>query len=84
MLKTPSDALIKIFKRELLRKLRLADNADKIIHHPLKSMPDDLKGLCRMRVGDYRIIYWIYHQKKSIKIYEIEHRSQGYRSERRK
>jgi len=22
----------------------LADNADKVIHHPLKSMPDDLKG----------------------------------------
>jgi mRNA interferase RelE/StbE len=62
----------------------LAENADKVIHHPLKSMPDDLKGLCRMRVGDYSIIYWIYNQEKSIKIYEIEHRSQGYRSVKRR
>ena len=62
----------------------LAENADKVIHHPLKSMPDDLKGLCRMRVGDYRIIYWIYNQAKSIKVYEIEHRSQGYRSVKRR
>ncbi len=62
----------------------LAYNADKVIHHTLKSMPDDLKGLCRMRVGDYRIIYWIYNQEKSIKIYEIGHRSQAYRSVRRR
>ncbi|MEW6002953.1 MAG: type II toxin-antitoxin system mRNA interferase toxin, RelE/StbE family [Nitrospirota bacterium] len=34
----------------------LSENADKIIHHTLKSLPDDLKGLCRMRVGDYRVI----------------------------
>lgn len=58
----------------------LAENADKIIHHPLKSMPEDLRGLCRIRVGDYRILYWVYNDSKHIKIYEIEHRSQDYRS----
>jgi mRNA interferase RelE/StbE len=62
----------------------LAENAESVIHHPLKSMPDDLKGLCRMRVGDYRIIYWIYNHEKTIKIYEIEHRGQAYRFVRRK
>ncbi len=30
----------------------LSGNADKIIHHPLKSLPDDLHGLCRMRTGE--------------------------------
>ncbi len=34
----------------------LANNADNIIHHPLTSLPDDLKGLCRMRLGDYHSI----------------------------
>lgn len=34
----------------------LAKYADKIIHHPLVSLPEDLKGLCRMRIGDYRIL----------------------------
>jgi mRNA-degrading endonuclease RelE of RelBE toxin-antitoxin system len=29
----------------------LAENADLVIHHPLKSLPDDLRGLCRIRIG---------------------------------
>lgn len=58
----------------------LAENADKVIHHPLKSMPNDLRGLCRIRVGDYRIIYWVYNEERHIKIYEIEHRSKDYYS----
>jgi len=61
----------------------LANNADKIIHHPLTSLPDDLRGLCRIRVGDYRIIYWVYNETKHIKIYDIEHRSKDYRSVKR-
>jgi mRNA-degrading endonuclease RelE of RelBE toxin-antitoxin system len=47
----------------------LASNADTVIHHPLTSLPDDLKGLCRIRVGDYRILYWIHNNEKHIKIY---------------
>jgi mRNA interferase RelE/StbE len=58
----------------------IANNADKIIHHPLTSLPDDLRGLCRTRIGDYRIIYWVYTETKHIKIYDIEHRSKDYRS----
>ena len=61
----------------------LANNADKIIHHPLTSLPDDLRGLCRIRIGDYRIIYWVYTETKHIKVYDIEHRSKDYRSVKR-
>jgi addiction module RelE/StbE family toxin len=61
----------------------LAENADKMIHHPLTSLPEDLRGLCRMRLGDYRIIYWVYAETKNIKIYDIEHRGRDYRSIRR-
>jgi addiction module RelE/StbE family toxin len=58
----------------------LAENADRVIHHPLKSLPDDLHGLCRMRIGEYRLLYWIYNRSRLLKIYEIEHRSKDYRS----
>ncbi|MBM4140866.1 MAG: type II toxin-antitoxin system RelE/ParE family toxin [Nitrospira sp.] len=58
----------------------LAEYADKIIHHPLTSLPDDLRGLCRIRVGDYRMLYWVYNETQQIKIYEIEHRSKDYHS----
>jgi mRNA interferase RelE/StbE len=61
----------------------LAENADKVIHHPLTSLPDDLRGLCRMRFGGYRIIYWVYAEIKHIKIYDIEHRGKDYRSIKR-
>ena len=61
----------------------LANNADKIIHHPLTSLPDDLRGLYRIRISDYRIIYWVYTEAKHIKIYDIEHRSKDYRSIKR-
>ena len=27
-------------------------------------MPDDLAGLCKLRIGDWRILYWIYHARK--------------------
>jgi mRNA-degrading endonuclease RelE of RelBE toxin-antitoxin system len=28
----------------------LAENADKVVHHTLTSLPDDLRGLCRIEV----------------------------------
>lgn len=62
----------------------LVSNADKVIHHPLTSLPDDLRGLCRIRAGDYRILYWIYNNEKHIKIYEIEHRGKDYLSIKKK
>lgn len=76
--------LDKTIQRRIAEKIDwLAENADKVIHHPLKSMPDDLRGLCRIRVGDYRIIYWVYNDEKHIKIYDIEHRGKDYRSVKR-
>ena len=38
----------------------LAENAAVMIHRRLVGMPEDLAGLCKLRVGDWRILYWIY------------------------
>lgn len=59
--------------------LWLAENAASILHRRLVGMPDDLSGLCKLRVGDYRILYWIYHEKKLVRLYRIRHRSEVYR-----
>jgi mRNA interferase RelE/StbE len=76
--------LDKTIQKRIAQKIDwLAENADKMIHHPLTSLPEDLRGLCRMRLGDYRIIYWVYAETKNIKIYDIEHRGKDYRSIRR-
>lgn len=57
----------------------LGENAETIFHHQLSSMPDELKGLCRIHAGDWIILYWVYHNKKEIKIYGIEYRSRVYK-----
>ena len=44
--------LDKTIQRKIAQKIDwLAENADKVIHHILKSLPDDLRGLCKVRVG---------------------------------
>ena len=36
----------------------LAENAAMVVHRRLVGMPEDLSGLCKLRVGDWRILYW--------------------------
>jgi len=57
----------------------LGGNAVTMIHRRLVNMPDDLAGLCKLRVGDWRILYWVHHEKRLIRLYRIQHRSEVYR-----
>jgi len=67
-------------RRRILRRIVwLGENASQIIHHQLANMPDELIGLCRLRVGDYRILYWNARQQELLKLYRIQHRSEVYR-----
>jgi mRNA interferase RelE/StbE len=62
------------------RKIQwLAENAAVMVHRRLVEMPRDLAGLCKLRVGDYRILYWNYPAQKLVRIYRIQHRSEVYR-----
>ncbi len=57
----------------------LSQNADGMIHRRLVGMPTELEGLCKLRVGDYRILYWPHPGMKLFRIYRIQHRSEVYR-----
>ena len=59
--------------------LWLAENAAVMVHRRLVGMPDDLAGLCKLRIGDWRILYWIYHADQIVRVYRIQHRSEVYR-----
>ena len=62
------------------RKIRwLAENAGAVIHRRLVGMPDELAGLCKLRVGDWRILYGVYPAQTLLRIYRIQHRSEVYR-----
>jgi mRNA interferase RelE/StbE len=66
-------------RRILRRVVWLGENASQIIHHQLANMPNELLGLCRLRVGDYRILYWLHREQEVLKVYRIQHRSEVYR-----
>ena len=59
--------------------LWLAENAAVMVHRRLVGMPDELSGLCKLRIGDWRILYWVYHPQEVVRIYRIQHRSEVYR-----
>ena len=62
------------------RKIQwLANNAGAMVHRRLVGLPDDLAGLCKLRIADYRILYWVYHPIQAVRIYRIQHRSEIYR-----
>ena len=65
--------------RALRRLVWLGENADAIIHHRLVNMPEDLAGLCRMRIGDYRVLYWLHPAQRILKVYRVQHRREVYR-----
>jgi len=76
---TDLEALEPQVRRRVLRRLVwLRENASEVVHHRLANMPDDLAGLCRYRVGQYRILYWVYPGRQLLKIYRIEHRRDVY------
>ncbi|MSR64996.1 MAG: hypothetical protein EXS18_04355 [Verrucomicrobiae bacterium] len=75
-----TDSLDAVIGASIERKiLWLSENASSLIHRRLVGMPRNLEGLCKVRLGDYRILYWIYPEKKLIRIYRVQHRSEVYR-----
>lgn len=55
----------------LAKKPNLAESA--------KYLPKDLQGLHKYRVGDWRVLLWIDHQRKIITLYGVEHRRSVYK-----
>lgn len=66
-------------KRRIADKIEwLATHAETISHHRLSNLSRHLRGLCKRREGDYRILYWLYPHQRLIKIYGIIHRASEY------
>ena len=80
ILKSATRELAKLDKpvgRRIVERINwLAANLDKISPEPLKG---DLAGLYKFRVGDYRVIYEILHEERTIVIHAIGHRREIYR-----
>lgn len=72
--------LPKSVREAIFKRLQwLEHNAGIMIHHPLTAMPQHLLGLCKLRSGDYRILYWKYPERELLEVYSVRHRSEVYR-----
>ncbi len=72
------ERLDKAIARRILRKLnRLAENAE--IIEP-KGLRKNLTGFAKLREGDYRIIYQISREEKTIFVRFIWHRREIYKN----
>ena len=59
--------------------LWLAENAAVVVHRRLVGMPDDLAGLCKLRVGDWRIICDIHDHRIVVRVLRVGNRREIYR-----
>ena len=64
--------------KRILKKLEWLKQHPEVLHFQLKNPPKDLKGLQKYRIGDYRILFWVNHEKQTITLYGIEHRRSVY------
>jgi len=65
-----------IAQRILTKTKWLSENVDQITPQPLTGA---LKGLLKLRIGDYRVIYSINPQKLLLTVHMIGHRRDVYR-----
>lgn len=65
-----------IGRRIVERITWVATNLDAIRPEPLTG---ELAGFCKLRVGDYRVIYEILRDERTVVIHAIGHRNEIYR-----
>ncbi|MBI3442973.1 MAG: hypothetical protein HY007_04350 [Candidatus Sungbacteria bacterium] len=64
---------------------RIAEKLDRLALHPetigasMKNLPPDLRGLHKIRVGDWRVFFWVDHGTQEITPYDIDRRDKAYR-----
>jgi len=65
-------------KKRVLNKIKwLAKNPEQI-PAPMKYLPEELEGLRRYRVGDWRVLFWAEEEKEIIVLYGVKHRKEVY------
>jgi mRNA interferase RelE/StbE len=71
------ERLDKSMAARIVQRIRwLSKNIDSVPH---KRLTGSLAGLCKLREGDYRIIYQVLHGEKTVVIHAVGHRRDVYR-----
>ncbi len=71
-------SLDKTAAQQILKKLRwLAENFDQATHQPLTGT---LKGIFKLRVGDYRVLYTFDKKEQIVFVHFVKHRREVYKA----
>lgn len=65
--------------KRIIAKIEQLTEKPELLGIRLKYMPEDLANLQKYRIGDWRVLFWVNHQKKEVTLYGIEHRSKVYK-----
>jgi len=64
--------------RRVIRKVEWLAEHPAALRSPLRHLPEDLKGLHKYRVGDYRVLLWVDHEAQVLTLYGVRHRREAY------
>lgn len=64
--------------RRVIRKVEWLAEHPEALRFPLRQLPEDLKGLHKYRVGDYRVLLWVDHEAQVLTLYGVRHRREAY------
>lgn len=64
--------------RRVLEKVEWLAEHPETLRYPLRHLPDDLKGLHKYRIGDYRVLLWVDHEGEALTLYGVRHRREIY------
>ena len=64
---------------------RITQKLERLALHPetigaaMRNLPSDLRGLHKVRVGDWRVFFWVDHRIQEITLYDLDWRDKAYR-----
>ena len=80
-LRIKASAAKELSRIERAKRERITDAIDRLREHPLVGEPlkGGMRGLRRIRVGDYRVLYEVQHDVLVILAVRVAHRRDAYR-----
>jgi len=64
--------------QRVVRKVEWLAAHPEALRFPLRHLPEDLKGLHKYRVGNYRVLLWVDREDEILTLYGVRHRRDVY------
>lgn len=65
--------------KRIVEKIEFLAENPRLLKNYLRHMPEDLEGLQKYRIGDWRVLLWADHKNQEIVLYGVDHRGRIYK-----